>query len=86
MVRSQTMAEPQQQPVASPLRGFRIPDGTKMPQTQADLAVYVKSLLAQMVSGLECAVIGPLAFANGSQWFRGVEGDAPAPASLDVGP
>lgn len=38
--------------MASPLKGFHIPANTKMPQTQADLAVYVKNLLAQMVSAL----------------------------------
>ena len=37
------------QSLASPLKGFHIPAGTKMPQTQADLAVYVKTLLGQMV-------------------------------------
>jgi heat shock factor-binding protein 1 len=40
-------AQPDQS-LASPLKGFHIPAGTKMPQTQADLAVYVKSLLGQM--------------------------------------
>ncbi len=55
MVRKQAMAEPQQQPLASPLKGFHIPAGTKMPQTQADLAVYVKSLLAQMVRSSKTA-------------------------------
>lgn len=40
-------AEPDQA-MASPLKGFHIPANTKMPQTQADLAVYVKNLLAQM--------------------------------------
>ena len=46
--RMQKAAQPDQS-LASPLKGFHIPAGTKMPQTQADLAVYVKSLLGQMV-------------------------------------
>lgn len=33
----------------SPLKGFHIPSDTRMPQTQADLVVYVKKLLVQMV-------------------------------------
>lgn len=38
----------QNEPEISPLKGFHIPSKPKMPQTQADLAVYVKSLLVQM--------------------------------------
>jgi hypothetical protein len=42
-------AQGQNEPEISPLKGFHIPPKPKMPQTQADLAVYVKSLLVQMV-------------------------------------
>ncbi len=52
--RMQTAAQPEQS-LASPLKGFHIPAGTKMPQTQADLAVYVKSLLGQMVRTIHAA-------------------------------
>ena len=36
---------PQASPAASPLKGFTIPDSNKVPQTQADLAVYVRPSL-----------------------------------------
>jgi len=39
---------PPQMPVQSPMKGFSVPSDTKMPQTQADLAIYCKSLLVQM--------------------------------------
>ena len=51
----QKAAQPDQS-LASPLKGFHIPAGTKMPQTQADLAVYVKSLLGQTVRRVDAAL------------------------------